>query len=110
MQLRLRLGFFVTLAACALPAGFAANLTLRQDPVSKSISVFREGEQEPILTQNAGAEFRPYLHPIVSPDGKSVLTEFSPGHHKHQTGLYWGLAKINDRSFFHNPGAGFWMA
>ena len=108
MQLRLRLGFFVTLAACSLPACFAANLTLRQDPVSKSISVFREGEQEPILTQNAGAEFRPYLHPIVSPDGKSVLTEFSPVHHKHQTGLYWGLAKINDRSFFHNPGAGYW--
>ncbi len=108
MQLRLRLVFFVALAVCALPAAFAANLTLRQDPVSKSISVFRDGEKEPILTQNAGAEFRPYLHPIVSPDGKSVLTEFSPGHHKHQTGLYWGLAKINDRSFFHNPGAGFW--
>ena len=96
------------LVALLLPSARAANLTLRQDPVSKSISVYREGGTEPILTQNAGADFRPYLHPIVSPDGKSVLTEFSPGHHKHQTGLYWGLAKINDRSFFHNPGAGFW--
>lgn len=108
MQLSLRLGFLVATAAFAFPAAHAANLSLRQDPVSKSISVFRDGDQEPILTQNAGAEFRPYLHPIVSPDGKSVLTEFSPGHHKHQTGLYWGLADINGRSFFHNPGAGFW--
>ena len=38
---------------------------------------------------------RPYIHPIVSPDGKGILTEYSPGHHKHQTGLYWGFTRIN---------------
>ena len=40
-------------------------------------------------------DHRPYLHPIISPDGKGVLTEYSPGHHKHQTGLYWGFTRIN---------------
>ncbi len=101
------LPFFLTLAlplSCAL----AGPLTLRQDSDTKAISVFRDGTAHPILTQNAGADFRPYLHPIVSPDGKSVLTEFSPDHHKHQTGLYWGLADVNGRSYFHNPGQGFW--
>lgn len=93
--------------ACTLPA-FAVNLTLREDPVSKSIAVFRDGEKEQILTQNAGADFRPYIHPIKSPDGKSVLTEFNPGHHKHQTGLYWGLTRLNGRDYFHNPSSGYW--
>ncbi len=109
----MKLRLLPALSCCLLivggwPGASAAPLALRQDPVSKSISVFRDGSPAPILTQNAGAEFRPYLHPIVSPDGKSVLTEFSPSHHKHQTGLYWGFADLNGRSFFHNPGADFW--
>ena len=102
----------LSVAALAVLAGpgdaLAGNLALRQDPATRGISVFREGGATPILTQNAGAEFRPYLHPIVSPDGKSVLTEFSPGHHKHQTGLYWGFTDVNGRDYFHNPGAGYW--
>ena len=86
----------------------AADLSLRHDPTAQTISVFRDGAATPILTQNARSDFRPYVHPLVSPDGKSVLTEFSPEHHKHQTGLYWGLPEVNGRSYFHNPGEGYW--
>ncbi|HEY1110548.1 MAG TPA: PVC-type heme-binding CxxCH protein [Opitutaceae bacterium] len=95
-------------ALACVPALLARPLTIREDRARETLSVHRAGEEKPILTQNAGSAYRPYLHPIVSPDGKSVLTEFSPGHHKHQTGLYWGLTSVNGRSFFHNPGEGFW--
>ncbi|WP_414660742.1 PVC-type heme-binding CxxCH protein [Horticoccus sp. 23ND18S-11] len=96
------------LASGFLPTAQAARLTLRQDTAAHTISVYRDNVPEPILTQNARPDFRPYLHPIVAPDGKSVLTEFSPSHHLHQTGLYWGLTRVNGRDYFHNPGNGYW--
>jgi putative membrane-bound dehydrogenase-like protein len=37
-----------------------------------------------------------------------VLTELSPSHHKHQTGLFWGLTNVNGRDYFHNLGADYW--
>ncbi len=101
---------FVTLCLFACTGASAHNtvLTLRQDDATNTISVYRGNGKEAILTQNARPDFRPYLHPIVAPDGKGVLTEDSPGHHKHQTGLYWGLKQVNGRDYFHNPGSGFW--
>ena len=109
MKSRRFLGF-LTLWLLASTGASAHNttLTLRQDDTTNTISVYREDGKEPILTQNARPDFRPYIHPIVAPDGKGVLTEFSPGHHKHQTGLYWGLKQVNGRDYFHNPGADFW--
>ncbi len=109
MQAKLPLSF-LTLCLLASTGALvhAAALTLRQDEATNTISVYRENSKEAILTQNARPDFRPYIHPIVAPDGKGVLTEYSPGHHKHQTGLYWGLKQINGRDFFHNPGAAFW--
>jgi putative membrane-bound dehydrogenase-like protein len=86
----------------------AAVLVLREDSVTHAISVFRAGDAKPILTQNAGADFRPYVHPIVAPDGRGGLTEFSPSHHPHQTGLYWGFTKLNGRDYFHHPDKGYW--
>lgn len=73
-----------------------------------TISVFRAGETEPILVQHARADFRPYIHPIVSPTGDGVLTEYSPDHHRHQTGLYWGFTRVNGRDYFHNPQGDHW--
>ncbi|MDA0196851.1 MAG: PmoA family protein [Bacteroidetes bacterium] len=99
-----------------------------------TISVFKGNQKEPIVVQNARPEHRPYLHPIAAPDGKGFVTEYSPGHHKHQTGLYWGFTRVNGepvnhdslmtffykpdktaeqvrikgRDFFHNPGEGYW--
>ena len=111
------------------------KLSIQQDEQAGTISVFRNDGKEPILTQNARPDHRPYLHPIVAPDGKGVVTEYSPGHHKHQTGLYWGFTRINGQSvpkdslkgwfykrdkpeaiakaigrdYFHNPGGDYWQ-
>ncbi|MCB1098906.1 MAG: PmoA family protein [Verrucomicrobiae bacterium] len=78
------------------------------DEKGEQISVFRDGGQTPVLTQNAKPDFRPFLHPITAPDGKGILTEYSPGHHKHQTGIYWGFTRVNDRDYFHHPEGDYW--
>ena len=109
-------------------------LTILQDEGAGTLSVFRKGSSEVLVTQNAKPNFRPYLHPINSPDGKGQLTEYSPGHHKHQTGLYWGFTRVNGegapmdtvhkyfykkdkfpemeksigRDFFHHPEGEYW--
>ena len=96
--------------------------------------IVRASSRDQVLTQNAKSEMRPYLHPIMSPDGNGSLTEYSPGHHKHQTGLYWGFTRVNGsgapadtlkkwfyrpnkpdhiqqqigRDYFHNNGASHW--
>ena len=59
------------------------------------ILIYGHNNEEPIITQNCRHGHRPYIHPIISPDGKGPITEYSPGHHKHQTGLYWGFTRIN---------------
>jgi putative membrane-bound dehydrogenase-like protein len=84
------------------------GLTIRHDERAGTLSVFRTGSRQPIVTQNAKPDQRPYLHPIAAPDGKGTLTELSPSHHKHQTGLYWGFTRVNGRDYFHNPGAEYW--
>jgi putative membrane-bound dehydrogenase-like protein len=84
------------------------GLTIRHDEQAESISIFRSGETRPLVTQNAPAAARPYLHPIAAPDGNGVLTEYSPSHHKHQTGLFWGFTNVNGRDYFHNVGAEYW--
>jgi hypothetical protein len=66
------------------------------------IEVRRAGAATPLLVENAPAGMRPYIHPLLAPDGNGVLTQFRPDHHKHQTGLYFGFANVNGRSFFHN--------
>jgi putative membrane-bound dehydrogenase-like protein len=93
------------------PAAFQSapsDLYIRQNQAAGTIEVFRKGETKPILTQVAKEDFRPYLHPIVAPDGKGLLTEYSPGHHKHQTGIYWGFTRVNGRDYFHHPGDNYW--
>jgi hypothetical protein len=84
------------------------SLLILEDKDQGIISIVRNGESDPILVQNAKEDFRPYIHPIIAPDGKGVLTEFSPGHHKHQTGLYWGFTQVNGRDYFHNPQGDYW--
>jgi putative membrane-bound dehydrogenase-like protein len=84
------------------------TLRLVQDEQANTIAVYRAGDNQPIITQNAKPNFRPYLHPIVAPDGKGLLTEYSPGHHKHQTGLYWGFTRVNGRDYFHHPDGDYW--
>jgi putative membrane-bound dehydrogenase-like protein len=85
-----------------------SSLYVVKNESAETISIFRQGEKAPVLVQNARANFRPYLHPLVAPDGKGVLTEYSPGHHKHQTGIYWGYTRVNGRDYFHHPEGDYW--
>ncbi len=86
----------------------AEGLKLVKDEERAVIEVFDDPGRDPLVVQNARPDFRPYLHPIMAPDGKGVLTEYQPGHHKHQTGLFWGFTRLNGRDFFHHPDGNFW--
>jgi hypothetical protein len=77
----------------------ASELRIEETP--GRVSVFRAGSTTPILVQNAEADHRPFIHPIVSPGGAGVVTENAPSHHLWQHGLYIGLNDVN--------GVGFWM-
>ena len=90
------------------PVTDAQILNVHHDKNTGTISVFRNDDQSPVLTQNAKPDIRPYIHPIIAPDGNGVLTEYSPGHHKHQTGLYWGLKQVNGRDYFMNWQGDYW--
>lgn len=85
-----------------------SDTSLRIVSSENTIVVFNQNVKKPILVQQADPDFRPYIHPIAAPDGIGQLTEYSPSHHKHQTGLYWGLTRVNGRDYFHNPGNGYW--
>ncbi len=87
----------------------APGLTARIDSTTESISVYKNGNSEPLVTQMAKKDFRPFLHPLTAPDGNGVLTEYSPGHHKHQTGIYWGYTRVNGRDYFHHPEGDYWQ-
>lgn len=62
--------FLVAAFAASNVAAEVAPLTLRQEEATNTISVFRKNASEPILTQNVRPDFRPFLHPIVAPDGR----------------------------------------
>lgn len=62
------------------------------------VTAHRAGHQ--LFVQNAEPDKRPFIHPLVAPDGVGVLTENAPPHHPWQHGLYVGLNDVN--------GVGFW--
>ncbi len=72
---------------------------IRLDKATGAIAVLRP-DGKPVLTQMAKKDERPYIHPIIAPDGNGVLTEYRPEHHPHQTGIYWGLKLVNGRDYF----------
>ncbi len=104
-------GTCLLLTALLLPNAFAqtSSFYIKQD--AEALSVYKAGSDTLVLTQHAKAGMRPYLHPIMAPDGNGSLTEYSPGHHKHQTGLYWGFTRVNGtgapadtlRKWFYRP-------
>lgn len=65
----------------------------------EQIAVYRSGLL-PLITQHAVSNHRPYIHPLLAPDGVGELTENEPKHHLWQHGLYVGLNDVN--------GVGFW--
>jgi hypothetical protein len=98
----LTLTFALPLTFTVLHNGTAAGIPpLRVERTAAGdLRVFREGGTEPILVQHAQPDFRPFIHPIVAPDGKGVLTENAPGHHLWQHGLYVGLNAVNGLDFW----------
>ena len=100
-----RRAFWSLLLTPFIPALLHADANLRVEVLKEGgIAIHRPTVKTPILVFTAPSEGRPYLHPLLAPDGKGVLTEFSPGHHKHQTGIYVGFLKVNGRVYFHNRG------
>lgn len=73
---------------------------LQQEHNPRRLELRREGEQTPLLVQNASEHQRPFIHPWQAPDGDGTLTENVPPHHPWQHGLYVGLNDVN--------GVGFW--
>ncbi|GAB4032038.1 DUF6807 family protein [Spirosoma gilvum] len=73
-----------------------------------SFSIYKGNAKQLILTQVAKAAERPYIHPIMAPDGEGPVTEFRPGHHLHQTGLFWGLKRVNERDYFMKWKGDYW--
>lgn len=73
---------------------------LKAECTAETIRIYRSASEEPILVQNAATDTRPFIHPILAPDGNGVLTEDAPPHHPWQHGLYTGLNDVN--------GFGFW--
>jgi len=76
------------------------SLRVEHDAQNRIITVYRDNEKIPILTENAYDDTRPYIHPIVAPDGKGLITEFRPNHHPHQMGIFWGMKMVNGEDFF----------
>ena len=74
--------------------------TLHAEHSTERIALHRAGLATPLLVQNAPANHRPFIHPILAPDGVGELTENEPAHHRWQHGLYVGLNDVN--------GVGFW--
>lgn len=64
------------------------------------LALARTANTPPLLIQQTQPNHRPYLHPILAPDGRGCLTEDAPPHHPWQHGLYVGLHDVN--------GVGFW--
>jgi len=86
----------------------AIPLEAKIDKNNGTITIHRNGVSKPLVTQNAAMDHRPYLHPVIGPDGKGIYTQYSPGHHKHQTGIYWGFTRVNGRDYFHHPEKEYW--
>jgi hypothetical protein len=85
----------------------AGGLIIQADS-DTSFSVVKHPGTQLVLKQVAGENERPYIHPIMAPDGQGPITEFRPSHHLHQTGLFWGLKRVNGRDYFMKWKGDYW--
>lgn len=104
------LGLFAGCLLLLVNDSFAREglLTASLAESGEEVQVYRTGEQTAVLTHVVRSDFRPYIHPLQSPDGRGWMTQRSPDHHPHQTGLFWGFTRVNGRDFFHHPGGEYW--
>lgn len=89
---------------CIISANINAQTFNVKKEGSEKIEIFKSSLENPVITQNVKKDMRTYIHPVLPPDGKGVFTEIHPDHHPHQTGIYWGLKKVNGRDFFMKNG------
>ncbi|MDE2835055.1 MAG: PmoA family protein [Bacteroidota bacterium] len=106
MMIRFLFVLMIVAAGCGTQEG---PLELAASLAGDAITVRRAAGGDTVLVHNVAQDFRPYLHPIMTPDGQASVTEFSPDHHRHQTGLYWGFTRLNDRDYFHHPSGDYWQ-
>ena len=99
---------FLVLSMATSVCPVMAAVRIEHDEQQGTLSVYRANSQQLLLRQNAKPGFRPFIHPLMAPDGQGVLTEASPEHHPHQTGLYWGFTRVNGRDYFHHPQSDYW--
>ena len=102
---------FVSLAlavVCAATPSYAQEWTVSIDSSGDKLTVTARGSDAPAVTQIAQQGFRPFLHPVANASGTAEITQYSPGHHPHQTGIYWGFTRVNGRDYFHHPEATHW--
>lgn len=88
--------------------GMGQEFRIVKESSSQLMEIYKNGIDHPLVTMHAKEDMRAFLHPIIAPDGKGVLTEIHPAHHLHQTGVYWGLKKVNGRDFFMNTGGDYY--
>ena len=89
----------------ASPLVLSAELRVEQNENQNSLSVYRLGQATPLLTHETGANQRPFIHPLTSPDAKSALT----GTSGESTGIFWAFPSVNGRDYFSHSGQGYWQ-
>ncbi len=94
------------LSSCFTNSPHVDQLTAVWNEADGTVTISRAGDV--LVTQNAPLDHRPFLHPVTPADGQGSYTQYSPDHHKHQTGVYWAYTNINGRDYFHNPSDGYW--
>ena len=83
------------------PGDHEQPLELHVEHTDQQLRIFRTGIKIPMLTQHARQDWRPYIHPILTPDGVGEVTEDGAGgHHDWQHGLFIGLNDVNSVRFW----------
>ena len=96
-----RLILFIAITPVIIVSELSADpLEARLSDDGQRISIHEGGSELALVTHHSRPGMRPYLHPVIAPDGRGALTEVHPDHHPHQTGIYWGLKRTNGRDFF----------
>jgi putative heme-binding domain-containing protein len=58
----------------------------------------------PILRLQHSNDQRSFIHPLLAPNGRTVLTALRPDDHPWQYGIFTGHAKVNEVDFWHEKG------
>ena len=77
---------------------------LRARALPGLIEVWREDGDAPLLVQNAYPDAKPFIHPIVTPDGSGDVTGESPDP-AGTSGLFTGFTDVNGVDFWNGGGA-----